>query len=139
MTMPTSTLLDRYFQSLHDLGRATSCSDEEGEALSLADAIDRLRGLIRSANAQGNATLIVGNGGSAGIASHLAIDYSKNGKLRMMALNDAAALTCLSNDLGYEQVFAKQVEMYGRKGDVLIPISTPGRPPLLSLRTEPSD
>jgi D-sedoheptulose 7-phosphate isomerase len=129
MSTPTTTLLDRYFQSLLDLGRATACSDEDGQAIGLADAIDRLRGLIRRASSQGNTTLIAGNGGSAGIASHLAIDYSKNGGLRMMALNDAAALTCLANDLGYEQVFAKQVEMHGRKGDLLIAISSSGRSP----------
>jgi D-sedoheptulose 7-phosphate isomerase len=129
MTVPTSSLLDRYFQALHDLGRATACSDEEGQALSLPDALDRLRGLIRETSGQGNTALIIGNGGSAGIASHLAIDYAKNGNLRMMALNDAAALTCLANDLGYEQVFAKQVEMHGQKGDLLIAISSSGRSP----------
>ena len=47
----------------------------------------------------------IGNGGSAGIASHCATNYSKNGNVRSLAFNDAATLTCLSNDYSYEEVF----------------------------------
>ena len=71
--------------------------------------------------------MFIGNGGSAGIASHLAIDYSKNGSLPAMAFNDSSAITCLSNDYGFEYVFAKQIEFHARKGDVLIAISSSGK------------
>jgi D-sedoheptulose 7-phosphate isomerase len=77
----------------------------------------------------GNKIIFVGNGGSAGIASHLAIDFSKNGGLRSLAFNDASALTCLGNDLGYENVFAKQLDFHARPGDLLIAISSSGRSP----------
>jgi D-sedoheptulose 7-phosphate isomerase len=77
----------------------------------------------------GNKIIFVGNGGSAGIASHLAIDFSKNGGLRALAFNDASALTCLGNDLGYENVFAKQLDFHARSGDMLIAISSSGRSP----------
>ena len=77
----------------------------------------------------GNKIMFVGNGGSAGIASHLAIDYSKNGGMRSLAFNDASALTCLGNDLGYENVFAKQLDFHARAGDLLIAISSSGRSP----------
>ena len=50
--------------------------------------------------------MFVGNGGSAGIASHAAIDYTKNGGLRALCFNDGAALTCYGNDLGFDQVRA---------------------------------
>ena len=56
----------------------------------------------------------------------MAIDYTKNGGIRAMAMNDGAALTCLSNDLGYENVFAKQLEMHAREGDLLVAISSSG-------------
>src|SRR3954462_1938731 len=56
----------------------------------------------------------------------MAIDYAKNGGVRSVTFNDASSLTCLGNDLGYDQVFAKQVEMQGLKGDVLIAISSSG-------------
>jgi D-sedoheptulose 7-phosphate isomerase len=75
----------------------------------------------------GNTIIFIGNGGSAGMASHLAIDFSKNGGLRSLAFNDASALTCLGNDLGYENVFAKQLEFHARAGDLLIAISSSGQ------------
>ena len=56
-----------------------------------------------------------------------AIDYWKNGGIRATAFNDAALLTCLSNDYGYEQVFAKPIEMMSQAGDLLIAISSSGR------------
>jgi D-sedoheptulose 7-phosphate isomerase len=77
----------------------------------------------------GNKIIFIGNGGSAGIASHLAIDFSKNGGLRSLAFNDPSALTCLGNDLGYENVFAKQLDFHARPGDLLIAISSSGRSP----------
>ena len=70
---------------------------------------------------------MIGNGGSAGIAGHMAIDFAKNGGVRSVTFNDASSLTCLGNDLGYDQVFAKQVEMQGLPGDILIAISSSGR------------
>ena len=74
----------------------------------------------------GNKLGFIGNGGSAGIASHMAIDYSKNGNIRSQAFNDPSALTCLGNDLGYENVFAKQIEFHARPGDLLVAISSSG-------------
>ena len=71
--------------------------------------------------------MFIGNGGSASIASHQAIDYLKNGGIRALALNDSAALTCLSNDCGYAEVFAKQIEKHGRSGDMLVAISSSGQ------------
>ena len=73
--------------------------------------------------------MFIGNGGSMGIATHMAVDFSKNGGLRATAFGDGAMLTCLGNDLGYENVFASQIEWHGRAGDVLIAISSSGKSP----------
>lgn len=81
---------------------------------------------LRAAAAQGGKAIFVGNGGSASIASHMAIDFSKNGGVPAMAFNDGVTLTCLGNDLGYDQVFAKQIELYGKAEDVLVAISSSG-------------
>ena len=70
--------------------------------------------------------IFIGNGGSAGIASHCATDYSKNGQVRSLALNDASTLTCLSNDFSYDEVFSKQIEYHGFDNDLLIAISSSG-------------
>lgn len=69
----------------------------------------------------------VGNGGSAGISQHLAVDYWKNGKMRAQSFNDPSLLTCIGNDLGYENVFAAPLEMFLDSGDMVICISSSGQ------------
>jgi D-sedoheptulose 7-phosphate isomerase len=71
--------------------------------------------------------MFVGNGASAAIASHQAVDYWKTGGMRALAFNDPALLTCISNDFGYPQVFEKPIEMFADEGDVLMAVSSSGR------------
>jgi D-sedoheptulose 7-phosphate isomerase len=92
----------------------------------LPDAIERICAIFKGSEVTGNKIILIGNGGSAAIASHVAIDLSKNAHTRAITFNDAATLTCLSNDYGYEEVFAKQVEYYARPGDTLVAISSSG-------------
>jgi D-sedoheptulose 7-phosphate isomerase len=125
MTSPDR--IARYFDTFAALLHGAEATTNDRETLPLADAFAQIAGRARKAHGAGNKLMFIGNGGSAGIASHMAIDYSKNGGLRSLAFNDGAALTCLGNDLGYDQVFAKQVEMHGHPGDVLIAISSSGR------------
>ena len=61
--------------------------------------------------------------------AQLAIDFSKNGEMPGICFNDGAALTCLGNDYGYEDVFARQIAYHARKGDVLFAISSSGESP----------
>ena len=84
-----------------------------------------------------NQLLICGNGGSAGNAVHLANDFlfgvakeeSTNG-MRVEALSaNTAVITCLANDVGYEDIYSVQVETKGRKGDVLLVLSGSGNSP----------
>lgn len=87
--------------------------------------------------------MLFGNGGSAADAQHLAtelsIRFSKNRRaLPAIALTtDSSALTAAGNDLGFEQIFARQIEALGREGDVAIGISTSGKSPnvLRALKT----
>lgn len=119
--------LTRYFNVLSHLPLSTHSSDQDGNALSLDAAFEQLTHRVRDTHNQGNKLMFIGNGGSAGICSHMAIDYSKNGGIRSTAFNDGAALTCLGNDLGYENVFAKQVDLHARPGDMLVAISSSGK------------
>jgi D-sedoheptulose 7-phosphate isomerase len=121
--------LNRYFATLADILRGAEVTDRAAKSMALADGCDWVRNEAHKAHGAGNKIIFVGNGGSAGIASHLAIDFSKNGGLRSLAFNDASALTCLGNDLGYENVFAKQLDFHARPGDLLIAISSSGRSP----------
>jgi D-sedoheptulose 7-phosphate isomerase len=79
----------------------------------------------------GGKILIAGNGGSAADAMHFAeelvVRFRRNRRaLAAMALCDPAVLTCAGNDLGYESVFARQIEALGNAGDVFIAMSTSG-------------
>lgn len=121
--------LESYFRTLAGCLPAVEATNRNGRQLPLADAVQWAIETARKTHIAGNKLMFIGNGGSAGIASHMAIDYTKNGNLRALAFNDAAALTCLGNDLGYENVFAKQIESHGRAGDLLIAISSSGRSP----------
>lgn len=120
------SIADGYFQTLTQLVREVAVTDGEGRLLTVDQGFGRVSQLGHAAHDAGNKIIFVGNGGSAGIASHLAIDFSKNGGMRSLAFNDAAALTCLGNDLGYENVFASQLDFHARPGDVLIAISSSG-------------
>jgi D-sedoheptulose 7-phosphate isomerase len=90
----------------------------------------------------GGKVLTFGNGGSAADAQHLAGELVGRFQRQRVALpalaltTDAAVVTAIANDLGYENVFARQVEAHGRPGDVAVAISTSGRSPnvLVALR-----
>jgi D-sedoheptulose 7-phosphate isomerase len=70
---------------------------------------------------------LAGNGGSAAITEHMACDLGKMAGLRCHALSSNSALvTALGNDLGYTSVFEEQVKRLGRKGDLLILVSSSG-------------
>ncbi len=85
--------------------------------------------LMKRCDAAGGKLMFIGNGGSAAIASHQAVDYWKNGGLRAMAFNDASLLTCISNDYGYERVFSEPIRKFAQAGDLLVAISSSGRSP----------
>jgi len=81
---------------------------------------------IVSASSRGKKTVIVGNGGSAAIASHFSVDLTKNAKIRCINFNESDLITCFANDYGYKRWVEKAVEFYGDEGDVFIAISSSG-------------
>ena len=70
--------------------------------------------------------ILVGNGGSAAMASHVSVDLTKMCKIRAINFNEADLLTCFSNDYGYENWVQKALSFYADKGDLLICISSSG-------------
>lgn len=95
----------------------------------LVEAIATTRDIFLEAKRLGAKVAIVGNGGSAGISAHIAIDLSKNGKIPAICFNDAAQITCLANDYGFENWIAHAVRMNLHPGDVLVAISSSGKSP----------
>jgi len=107
-----------YFSDLNAQVNSASALDLEA----LADEIDKVRKTERK-------VIIVGNGGSAAIASHVSVDLTKTLGIRAINFNEADLLTCFSNDYGYEHWVTKALEFYGDKGDLAILISSSGSSP----------
>ena len=117
----------RYFDELASVLRAVQVTRGDGVAMTLGQGLDEAVTLITACGAAGRKVIFIGNGGSAAIASHQAVDYWKNGGIRALAFNDGSLLTCVGNDYGYPHVFEKPVKMFADPGDVLIAISSSGR------------
>jgi D-sedoheptulose 7-phosphate isomerase len=124
-----SEVFTAYADVLNRSFLSTQVTGPNGVATSMDAAFKTIHEMLLRITRSPNKLMFVGNGGSAGIAGHSAIDFAKNGGVRSITFNDASSLTCLGNDLGYDQVFAKQVEMQGLDGDVLVAISSSGQSP----------
>jgi D-sedoheptulose 7-phosphate isomerase len=100
------------------------------------ERIEAMGEILVGAYRHGKQVFIIGNGGSAATASHMACDLAKNTispnrpRFRVLSLNDNMALvSALANDIGYDQVFAEQLVNLIRAGDVLVSISGSGNSP----------
>jgi phosphoheptose isomerase len=85
--------------------------------------------MIKDTKESKNKVILVGNGGSAAIAEHMAVDLTKNAGLRAISISGSPQLTTFANDYGYERVFSKGIEAYADSGDVLVAISSGGTSP----------
>src|SRR5438552_112379 len=98
--------------------------------------------MIASAFTAGGKLLVFGNGGSAADAQHIAGELvnkflQDRRALPAIALTtDGGVLTCIANDTGFENVFARQIEALGTKGDVCLAISTSGKSPNIVVACE---
>lgn len=79
---------------------------------------------------------LVGNGASASMASHFAADLAKNGHLHTQVFSDLSLITAISNDMGYEHVFAEPLRRRAQPQDMLVAISSSGNSPNLLCAAE---
>ena len=93
------------------------------------DDIIQIKDMWLSAKKNGNKIIFAGNGGSAAMASHCAVDLTKNAGVRAINFNEADLITCFSNDYGYEKWVEKAISFYADEGDSLILISAGGNSP----------
>jgi D-sedoheptulose 7-phosphate isomerase len=99
----------------------------------MIDLVERVAALCVEAIQRGNKILFAGNGGSAADAQHLAAElvgrlaYDRPGLPAISFTTDTSILTAIGNDYGYDEVFRRQIDAIGIKGDVFIAISTSGR------------
>jgi D-sedoheptulose 7-phosphate isomerase len=85
--------------------------------------------LVKVASSKSKKIILVGNGGSAAMASHVAVDFTKAAGVRAVNFNEADLITCFANDYGYENWVAEALKAYADSGDLVILISSSGRSP----------
>ena len=101
----------------------------------LLDTARKIATAMIDALRSGHKILIIGNGGSAADAQHIAAEIigryrqDRPAHAAIALTTDTSALTSIANDYGFEQVFARQVEGLGQRGDVLLALSTSGKSP----------
>jgi len=115
------------FPELTNLLSGIETTDFARKELDLHKGILQVTKLISRQSQKGNKVIFVGNGGSASIASHMSTDFLKNLKIPSLVFSDASLITCVSNDLGYENVFSLPIEGLAKKRDILFAISSSGK------------
>ena len=88
--------------------------------------IDKSVELIQDCKKNKGKTYIIGNGGSASIASHVSVDFAKVAKVPSNTFNNANLITCFANDYGHENWVKEAIKAYTQKNDILILISSSG-------------
>ena len=106
--------------SMEVTGRTGARRDSQDTMLLLVQSLEKLRSTAGH-------LYLVGNGGSAGVASHAATDFLNCGKLRAATLHDPSLLTCMSNDYGYDLAFARILATVAGSNDMLFAISSSGQ------------
>jgi len=86
-----------------------------------------LKELFVKTQKAGKKVIFLGNGGSAAMASHCAVDFTKNAGIRCINFNEADLITCFANDYGYEKAFEYALRFYADPGDVAVLISSSGK------------
>lgn len=114
--MVDSAFLQDYFNQFK---MALEQSDTFETILSVKDA-------MVSTSSKGNKVMMAGNGASASMASHFALDFTKQAKIKTLSFNNASLITAYANDFGYEHWVEKAIEHHGEAGDLAILISSSG-------------
>lgn len=83
--------------------------------------------LILETNKTKSKIILIGNGGSASIASHLSVDFTKAAGIRAINFNESSLLTCFGNDYGYESWVEYALKFYADQNDTIILISSSGK------------
>jgi len=120
------TYTKNYLEKLNKLLDSVEVTSDSNSS-ELDPAVNTIVSKLKEIKNSGGRVFFIGNGASAAISSHHSADFSKTAGIPSMCFSDPALLTCLSNDFGYENAFAKAIELYSKEGDVLFAISSSGK------------
>lgn len=120
---------EKWFETYTDLLKQIEVTDSNGVPLSVSEGFSRLIDRTNETQRLGKRIFFIGNGASASMASHIAADLCKNGRLKTEVFTDLALMTALVNDLGVERMFDVPLRQQATKGDALVAISSSGKSP----------
>jgi len=121
--------LSARIQQFSTLLERSEITDHNGAVLDQEAGLTGVCELLSEARNNRSTVFVIGNGGSAAIASHAVIDFVNVAKLRAFTLHEPSVLTCIANDYGYEYSYSRLLEQMAKPEDVLIAISSSGRSP----------
>ncbi|MDQ3000916.1 MAG: SIS domain-containing protein [Fibrobacterota bacterium] len=122
-----SNLVSHYFCNLNRILGNMEATTRSGGRMGLDDAATKAIAIIEGVRTRGNKIMLVGNGGSAAIVSHIQNDFVKAAGMPAMVFNDIPLLTAFANDDGYQVAFEKMADMWAKEGDLLIAVSSSGK------------
>lgn len=93
----------------------------------IIDNLIKIKSIFQNTSKEGGKIIFAGNGGSAAMASHVAVDITKNTGVRAVTFNEYDLITCLANDYGYENWISKAIELYHNPKDIIVLISASGQ------------
>lgn len=102
------------------------CTNGSGQSYHLEQSLNKFMEQLKYNRDNGRSVYIIGNGGSAAVASHAITDFTNVCRLRAFTLHESSLITCMSNDFGYENAYACLVKTVTCPGDILIGISSSG-------------
>jgi len=126
----TTEAREHFTAGLRELARLAALVGD-----TLGPDLDRALSMVRGTVSAGGTLFFCGNGGSAADAQHLATEYvvrymrDRRAYPAVALTTDTSLLTAASNDFGFEQVFSRQIQALGRRGDLLVIHSTSGNSP----------
>lgn len=115
-----------YLSGMATVFGGIEASGRDGSMLPLDRAIDRIIELLLETKGRDGNVMLIGNGGSAAIVSHIQNDLCKCIGIRALVFADQPLLTALANDDGYETVFEMPIKLWAQPGDVLVAVSSSG-------------
>ena len=118
---------EEYLQKLSELMLAAEVSDGNGGALTLNEGAEQAVQMILSVGSNSRKIMLVGNGGSSSVVSHVQNDLCKAVGVRAMVFTEQPLLTALANDHGYETAYERPVEWWAEPGDLLLAVSSSGK------------
>ncbi len=116
-----------YFHNLSELLLNLQVTNQQGTAMPLDEGVNRATELILSARSASGKAILIGNGGSAAIASHMHCDLCNGVRMKSMIFTEPPLLTASSNDFGYDAAFERSMRLWAEQGDLVLAISSSGR------------